>query len=722
MDLPTQASNKHHTLLLEIISRLCLLVFLSLPLSSIATDPPYVNSQTCATCHPREFKDWQQSHHAAAMQPANKQTVLGDFNNAVFNYYGITTRFYQQDGHFYIHTQGTDGNYGDFKVLYTFGVEPLQQYLVSFSDGRLQAFTIAWDTHQKKWFSLYPHENITPHDPLHWTGRVYTWNHFCADCHSTNLQKNYEITTATYHTNWSAINVDCQACHGPAAGHVKWAQIAKSDKAIRDPQQGFVFNQQTLTSPQLIEGCAFCHARRHPISPQIQTGTPFLDNYMPEILRKDVYYADGGLQEEDYEYGSFTQSKMYQSGVMCTDCHNPHSLQLKAQGNGLCLQCHNPNPPVNRFSNLLAKDYATPDHHFHKTDSPGARCISCHMPPKTYMQVDVRRDHYFRIPRPDLTIKYGIPNACNICHTDKSAQWSEDYIEKWYGKKTYPDDYTEILIRGRARDPGAEADLITLAQNPKRSAIVRATALELLQPYQSTTATDTFIAATKDKDPLVRTLAAKSLVIASANQRLTALAPLLDDPIRAVRIQAARALVNTPSGDFDAAHLGLFNKALAEYRAAQQAQIDQPEANLNLGVLAWQQQNKESAAQYYQSALQMDKSFYPASQNLAILYNSIGQNSQAEQVLRDAISYNQQQGELYYSLGLLFAEQGDFTAAAATLAQAAKLMPDNARVYFNYGLALIKAGNVEQAKTLLLKAHDLAPEDERIREALVVLN
>ena len=475
-----------------ILNRLIFLWLLLLPQIMLAAA-----TQNCATCHAQEYRDWQQSHHALAMQVADQNTVLGNFANVTFENNGVVTRFFIQNGKYYIHTQGANGKAADFWVQYTFGIDPLQQYLVQLPQGRLQAFTIAWDTRRKQWFSV--------NDQWPWSKRVYTWNHFCADCHSTNLQKNYSAATDTYHTDWSALNVTCQACHGTqkqAHAHTK-----------------------KPASTQIVESCAFCHSRRHAITATIHPGTPLLDNYMPEILRKNIYFADGGLQEEDYEYGSFVQSKMYSAGVACTDCHNPHSLQLVTPGNGVCLQCHNPQPPIGRFPGLIAKNYDSPAHHFHKPGSAGAQCVSCHMPPKTYMQVDVRRDHYFRIPRPDLTVKYGIPNACNLCHTKKSAQWAADQIVKWYGKKTYSNDVTEILTLGRAANPKAEIQLIALSKDLRQAAIVRATAIELLQQYPSTPSLAAQVAATQDADALVRTIAVQGLKIMPGEERVKIVAP-----------------------------------------------------------------------------------------------------------------------------------------------------------------------------------------------------
>lgn len=638
----------------------------------------FVPDQVCASCHQPEYQQWQNSHHALAMQAANDKTVLGNFNNAVFKYFGTKTIFYKKNGKFYFNTQGDDGKYHNYEVKYTFGVDPLQQYLVEFPNGSMQAFSIVWDTQKKKWFHLYSHENITFKDPLFWTKRFYNWNNSCADCHSTNLKKNYNAKTNAYHTTWSATNVGCQACHGPAEDHVKWARGNKKGK------DGLTVNYKNQNATQFVETCAFCHSRRHPINSEITNGTPLLNNYLPEILKEHIYYANGAIQDEDYEYGSFIQSKMFKAGVVCTDCHNPHTAKLKLEGNGLCMQCHNLNPPKQRFLDLLAKDYNSPAHTHHPLNSPGSQCVSCHMPTNTYMQIDVRHDHYFRIPRPDLTIKYGIPNACNQCHKDKSLEWAEKNIEKWYGKVSDKDDYTDILEGGRKNKPAAESDLINLAKNKEQANIVRATALFLLQSYHSSATLHTFIVLTSDPDPWVRMYAIRGLAGLPVAQKLTILTPLLNDSILAVRTEAAKMLAGVPEKLMTPLQQQTFNKALSEYKNAQNSLLDTPEANLNL----------------------------------ALLYNVQGNNAAAQSTLEQGVTNNPDQGQLHYSLGLLLAEENKWEESRAAFAAAIKLMPNNSRLFYNYGLVLIHLNQIKEAELVLLKAQALNPQDSDILSVL----
>jgi hypothetical protein len=400
----------------------------------------YVRRETCAQCHAGQAKAWDSSHHAHAMQNATEATVRGDFNDANFTYGDVTTKFYREDGKFMIRTDGPDGKLQDFEAKFTFGVAPLQQYLLELPGGRFQALAIAWDSRPKAdggqhWFHLYPNETIKAGDPLHWTGLQQNWNFECAECHSTNLRRNYDPIAGAYKTSFSEINVSCESCHGPGSHHAAWAHkevgwedfnMNKGLTVSLDERQDVSWALDTKTgnstrseprrTTREIETCGHCHARRGSLWADAALGTPIGDSYRVALLDDNLYFPDGQLRDEVYEYGSFLQSRMFHAGVSCSDCHEPHSLALRAPGNGVCLQCH------------ATEKYQTATHHRHAPDSVGAQCTSCHMPTRTYMVVDPRRDHSIRIPRPDLSVSLGTPNACNGCHADKSLQWAADQI------------------------------------------------------------------------------------------------------------------------------------------------------------------------------------------------------------------------------------------------------------------------------------------------------
>ena len=674
------------------------------PPAAITALPPatYVDNQQCIGCHAAAGQAWAGSHHAQAMAVATADTVRGNFDNAQFKHQGLTTRFFKRADKFFVHTDGPDGKLADFEIKYTFGVEPLQQYLIDIGDGRLQPLQIAWNTQDKTWFHLLPREKAPPGDVLHWTGRYQTANTMCIACHTTGFEKRYDAGAERFDSRWSEINVSCQSCHGPGSVHAaapKRGQLAD----LKTPQKQ-------------VEACAACHSRRAELTTTPVPGQPHLDHYLPSLLREGLYHADGQQLDEVFVVGSFRQSKMYRMGVSCTHCHDPHTAKPRLQGNALCTQCHatQPNPAFPS----AAGNYDTPQHHHHADGTPGASCTACHMPAKNYMIVQPRPDHSMRIPRPDLSVTLGTPNACNQCHADKTPQWAADAVTTWYGAPKRPPHYGEVFSAARRGAPHAAQALAALAADAAMPPIVRATALDLLRGGAA--GIDERIAAARDADAEVRAAAAASLEDVEPSLRVPTLAPLLKDTVRAVRIAAARSLAPLPHDQFDATTRQAFDAALAEYVAAQKVALDMPGPNLNLGVLYARTGRDAEAEAAYRAALKIDPDFTPANANLAQFYAERGRLPEAEQVLRQALQREPGIGELQYSLGLLLAEQQRLPEAADALDQAAKLLPQRARAHYNLGLARQQLGQPKPAEAALRKARELAPTDPAIVYALAV--
>ena len=681
----------------------------------------YVDNKACLGCHQAQGQQWQQSHHASAMAVATAQTVRGDFDGIEFKHRGVTSRFFRRDDTFFVRTDGPDGKLADFEIAYTFGVEPLQQYLIAMPGGRLQPLQIAWDSPARKWFHLLPNEKATPGDVLHWTGRYQTANTMCITCHTTGFEKRYDAQADSFASRWSEPNVSCQSCHGPGARHVQWARLHGEGKAAPtrpNEHHGLSVDVKTVDAHKQVEVCAACHSRRSELVATPVPGQPALDNVLPSLLREGLYHADGQQQDEVFVDGSFRQSKMYQKGVSCTNCHDAHTGKLKLAGNAVCLQCHAPAPNPGFAS--AAGNFDTPAHHFHNPGSTGAQCASCHMPSKTYMRIQGRPDHSLRIPRPDLTVKIGTPNACTNCHADKPVQWAADAVVKWYGpKRRQGPHYGEVFAAARAGLPLASEGLTKLVADLQTPAIVRATALVSLR-FDSITGASERMQATRDADAEVRAAAAESIEGLPATQRIYALTPLLGDPIRAVRIAAARSLSSLPRAHIDATVRPAFDAALAEYIAAQEVALDMPGARLNLAVVYQNTGRLELAEDHYLAALRIDLDFTPARANLAQLYSAASRNADAERVLVEGLKRMPELGELQYSLGLLLAEERRLPEAARALTVAAKLLPTRARVHYNLGLALQQSGQRKPAEAALLTAQRLDPEDTSLPYALAV--
>jgi predicted CXXCH cytochrome family protein len=670
------------------------------------------------------------------MQEATPQSVLGDFNDTKFTHAGVTTRFSRRNDGYYVRTDGPDGKLTDYRIVYTFGVSPLQQYLVEFPDGRLQALPIAWDSRPaadggQHWFPLYPDETITHDDELHWTRPAQNWNFMCADCHSTGLRKNYDPATNRFHTQWAEIDVACEACHGPGSRHLAWAQAKQAGKpwqgddkglTVRlderrdivwtvDPATGKPVRSSPRQSERELDVCAQCHARRAQIAEGYTPGKPFLDFYRPALLDPPLYYADGQQRGEVYKWGSFLQSKMYAKGVTCSDCHDPHSGKLRAQGNAVCTACH------------LQDKYDTTQHHHHPPGSTGAACTACHMPTTTYMVNDPRHDHSLRVPRPDQSEAFGTPNPCTGCHTDRDAHWAAGQVRTWYGHD--PQGYQQYAAAFSAAAAGtsdAEALLRNVAVDPAQPSIARATALAELDPSANPSSIETLTTALRATDPLLRFGAIQALARAPLEARVALAAPLLSDPVRIVRDEAVNVLAPVPAGRLNAAQRAAFEHASTEYVETQRYNADRAGARVNLGTFYANQGNVRGAEEEFRAALALDPGYVPAYVNLADLYRATGHDTDGDKTLREGIKRVPGNAALHHALGLALVRLHRSEDALAELQRAATLDPGNARFAYVYAVALHSKGDTQAAIATLETALAKHPDDPDILQALAAFH
>jgi tetratricopeptide (TPR) repeat protein len=698
-----------------------------------ATPPPapqaarYVGSAACAECHAAESARWRDSDHALAMQTASAASLRGDFSDAALDHFGVSSRFRERDGRFVVETEG-----GEHAVAYALGVKPLQQLLIEGPGGRLQSLDTAWDTRPPRagggrWFHLQ-RDAIPPDDVLHWSRPSHTWNAMCADCHVTDYEKGYVASEDRYDSRWSELGVGCEACHGPGSRHVEWARAAASapksggarpsalemgltaelgaEHAFRfAPGAAIAHRDPPAGAPQELEVCAPCHSRRAPIAESWQPGHAFLDHYRPALLDAGLYHADGQIDDEVYEYGSFLQSRMFAAGVTCSDCHDPHSLAVDADA--VCSKCHRD------------EVFATPAHHHHEPGSEGARCVSCHMPTRTYMQIDVRRDHSLRVPRPDLSVALGTPNACGACHGARGAEWAARTVARWRGDAPAPRAHFATALHAARRDlPGASAALAELAIDTSQPAIARATALRELATHPAREALPSIQAGLGDADPLVRMAALEALEPWPPALRSQLAAPLLRDPRRAVRIQSAQTLVSLPP-DARAALGSDFERALAEYRGALARDADRPEMRVAAGVLAVAQGDLVGGQREYEAALAIEPHFVPASVNLADLHRLAGRDAEGVRVLADALAREPGSADLQHAMGLALVRAGRGDEALAHFERAATSEPDDARFAYVYAVALHDSGDAKRSIQVLKAALARHPGSEELQQALV---
>jgi tetratricopeptide (TPR) repeat protein len=715
------------------------------------TRAEYVGAARCRDCHDAEYKAWETSHHRQAMQIADARTVLGDFNVAAFKYGAVTSAFSRRDGAFRVRTDAATGSVQDFDVKYTFGVAPLQQYLIELPGGRLQALSIAWDSRPKaaggqRWFHLYPGDGVDHTDELHWTGRQQNWNFMCADCHSTNLRRGYDAVSDRFQTTWSELNVACEACHGPGSIHAASSGRATLPVSLSerrgvqwsiDPATLLPKRSAPRTTSIEIDICAQCHSRREQIGEGYAAGAPLEDHYAPSLITPGLYYPDGQQRDEVYTYGSFLQSRMAHTGVTCADCHEPHSGRPRAEGNALCAQCHTP-----------AK-YDSAAHHFHAPKSPGALCVSCHMPATTYMQVDARRDHSIRVPRPDRSVAMGVPNACSQCHANRTAAWADQQLRARLGRpaggfQTFAETFHAAESgHGSTRidtesQPGSADALRRIAGDPSQPTIVRASALARLAANPDRGALDAAAAHLTHAEPMMRRAALSIFEAVPPEMRTASVAPLLRDAIRSVRLQAAWLLAPV-AASLTGENLAAFTRAADELVASLRDRANRPEERTTLGTFLAQLGRRDEATAEYRAAIRLAPRYTPPYVNLSDLQRQAGAEADAERTLREGIAALRQDvrrprlsapaaglsapapAPLHHALGLSLARSGRRAEAIEELKRAAELS-DEPRFIYTYAVALNDAERTGEAIATLERAVARHPLDRDILFALATFH
>ena len=672
--------------------------------TKLIPDNQFLGDQKCMECHNPEFKLWQGSHHDKAMQAVSDSSVLGDFNNTKYISQGVTSVFFKKGEYFYVNTEGPEGTYEDFKIEYVFGIKPLQQYIVQFPNGHYQCLRTAWDTEKGKWFDLYPDFKVVHSEWLHWSRGGLNWNAMCSDCHSTNLRKNYNFENHSYDTQYAIINVSCEACHGPGKNHLE--QVNKLGNAYKS--KGDLKMISNTDSKKLVDECARCHMRREQITAHFNFEGTMLDHYFPQLIAENLYHPDGQILDEVYVYGSFVQSKMYHNGVSCINCHDSHSLELKFEGNQLCTQCH------------LPESYNTPSHHFHNDNSEGSKCINCHMTGKYYMGNDFRRDHSFRVPRPDLSLKYGTPNACTQCHNDKNDEWAWEQFKNYYGQ---PDNkhFSELLAPGLTRKPYALEGLLELATDTIYPEIARASAIKTMSNYLDTNSIDKMISFLNDDSPMVRAASLDVLGEINSQDYINYALPLLKDEKRSVRVKAFFVIASLDEIQIPVVYKAAYKNVKKEFDTSLKVTADFVGGRIKKADYALKKGDLKTSIKGYESALEIDNINNMVRTNLANLYYQDGEFKKAEDAFKTIIEQEPEFGQTYYSYGLLLAELNRYEEWVTQLQKAIKYMPENIRPYYNISLLYDKINDLINAELFALKGLKKDPNNEELLYMLAYL-
>ena len=662
----------------------------------------YVGDKNCVACHQDEVDLWKGSHHDLAMQVANEETILGDFNNVETTIDGVSYLFFKKDSDFMVRIKEIDESIKEYKITYAFGVTPLQQYLVDFEKGNKQVLRITWDVIKSEWYHQYKDDTIDPNDWLHWTNGAQNWNTMCAECHSTNLKKNYSIEEDSFNTTYSIINVSCESCHGPAEKHLSWAE--------NDPENLDMHILSGTNQTDQLNVCASCHARRVKLTENLIPGTKFEDQYMVQNLTTNYYHGDGQIEEEDYVYGSFMQSKMFDEGVKCNDCHNSHSLKLKLDGNKLCLQCHVPTK------------YESEDHYFHIKDTEASLCINCHMTGKDYMGNDFRRDHSFRIPRPDQSEKYGTPNACTGCHTDKSNQWADKVISDKFGE-TRIDHFSDHMLLSSQLHLSQEQrkDLDAFINNTTYPEIARSTVIENLN-FSTPEQFEVLLTSLKDSSAIVRYNSLMKFRSFPPQQRLPIALEHMKDSIKLVRIAAAQLVIGLEENTLNGMDKSNFISTRGELETMLFSNADFSSGRMQLGDYYLQNNDIKTAIKHYEMALKKDSLLLPVFSNLATAYSMNNDTDKAFSTLDKWIQLDPSNGRPHYLKGLLNFENNNPDEAVFELNKAIQLDPLDTRSIYNLATYYYQGKlDLKMAENYINSALKIAPNNPDFKYLLALI-
>ncbi len=675
-----------------------------------------INNSACIDCHSQTHQQWQQSDHAKSMATADANQVLANFDNVTVEHYGQKARFYQKKHQFFV-----DISYQNeaqtYQIKYTFGHYPLQQYLVETEKGRLQVLPFAWDSRSKqkggqRWYHNYSHEEITPNDRLHWRQPLQNWNGMCADCHSDGLVRNYNTDENSFKTNFDNINVGCLSCHGDKSAHAKQSKkrrVAEDITSNKHPTGQWLraINEKTAhwqgekRNNSFMDNCFSCHSLRSPLTDGLKANEAFLDQFTPQLPAAPNYHADGQIKEEVYVYGSFLQSKMYAAGVNCLDCHDKHTMKLKIQGNGLCLQCHS------------GEEFNVKLHHQHEENSAGAQCVNCHMPDNRYMGVDDRRDHSFKIPRPDLSIQFNTPNACIQCHDDKSNQWASDKLTHWRGKAKPIQESKLFLMALNSGQAINLEDHLSIIADTKLSIISRASALQMLSFTTQMITIEILKPYLQHSDSLIRLSAASAALLLTPAERVLHLSPLLTDRYKAVRVAVARSLVTSKiASEYQQA----FNTAFNELLATNELTSWRGEGRANQGLLALEKNQVSEAEQAFLGTITVEPYFDTGYINLADLYRSQQRSAEVGSVLSKGMKNLPKSGALKYAYGLHLVRVQRHAKALEFFQQATLLEPNSSQYLYAYILSLDGQGETIKAVKKLKELITNYGENQQLKE------
>ncbi|HSW44405.1 MAG TPA: tetratricopeptide repeat protein [Phycisphaerae bacterium] len=675
----------------------------SMPADSAAA---IAGSSSCRDCHATFYELWSTSFHGLAMQPYTpllaRTHLQPQREEIAVGQHRYLAEIEGPAG--LVRERGPEGE-KRYPIVHVMGGKNVYYFLTPLDRGRLQVLPVAYDVRRREWYdtaaSAMRHFSDVRDQPLDWRDPLYTFNTSCYGCHVSQLAKNYNLATDTYHTTWAEPGINCETCHGPAAEHVR---VFNEAPPGHPPEELHLISTKTLTADQRNALCAPCHAKMSPITDSFMPGERYFDHYDLTGLENPDFYPDGRDLGENYTYTSWLRSPCLKNEKFdCLHCHTSSGrYRFKSENpNGACLPCHQ-----ERVENATA-------HTHHKADSPGSLCISCHMPMTEFARI-LRSDHSMHPPTPAATLAFKSPNACNICHTDKDAAWADEHVRQWHA-----DDYqAPILYKAGLIDAARRNDwkrlpeMLAILKSKDRDEVYAASLVRLLRGCGDERKWPALIEAMKDSSPLVRSSAADALDGRFTPETIPALIGATRDEYRLVRVRAAAALAGLPPESLNEQDRRSLASATSEFVSAMNSRPDDFASHYNLGNFHMERRDLQQAISSFEISARLRPDHIAPLVNVSLAYNELRQNDKAEQALRRALKVEPASAAANLNLGLLMAEMRQSDEAEKALRAALKADPRLAVAAYNLGI-LLSADRIDEAIDFCRKAAELQPNEPK---------